>query len=60
MLRILCESTFYESLWCQRILEGIVVTLKKKRRQYEVICDDEYINPSCEDEIFLVGSNDKY
>ncbi len=60
MLRILCESNFYESLWCQRILEGIVVTLKKKRRQYEVICDDEYINPSCEDEIFLVGSNDKW
>ncbi|MBQ8525094.1 MAG: hypothetical protein IJ460_00010 [Clostridia bacterium] len=55
MLRILCENTFEESIWCQKIYEGLICELKKRRIAYEKVRSTDSV--LCTDSVYIIGSS---
>ena len=55
MLKILCENTFEESIWCQKIYEGLICELKKRRIAYEKVWSIDSV--LCTDSVYIIGSS---
>lgn len=52
---ILCEDFFEESIWCQKIYNGLKNELKKRRISYSKTSDPKAI--SCNDTVYIIGSS---
>lgn len=55
MVRIICQEEYAGTIWCKRVLSGLVQELKKKRYNYTKSFDTEDIQ--AEDAVFVIGSN---
>lgn len=55
MFKILCETPFQNSVWCNEILSGLIHSLKKRRYTYKEIDDVNLL--STEDQAFVLGTN---
>ena len=52
---ILCEDFFEESIWCQKIYNGLKNEVKKRRISYSKTSDPKAI--SCNDTVYIIGSS---
>ena len=52
---ILCEDIFEESIWCQKIYNGLKKELKKRRMKYSKTSDSNTL--SSDDTVYIIGSS---
>lgn len=55
MVVILCEDIFEESIWCQKIYNGLKKELKKRRISYSKTSDSNTISSG--DTVYIIGSS---
>ena len=55
MIVILCEDIFEESIWCQKIYNGLKKELKKRRIKYSKTSDSNTL--SNDDTVYIIGSS---
>ncbi len=52
-IKIICEETYSEGIWCKQLLNGFVKELKKRRLSYEILA---HLDEQAEDDIVcLIG-----
>ncbi len=55
MFRIICETPFRQSVWCEEILSGLLSALKKRRKKYTEIQSESGLMKK--DTLFVLGTN---